>query len=460
MANHVERYEIPTNLGQALKALHREGDRAAAIAGGTVLKRPSRIKVLVDLMRCGMEGVKATGKRLQIGATTTAGTLACAEELDRFGAVALREAAAAVSAQAVRNQVTVGGNLVGTASWADLPVALSVLDVQVRSARHGGKRRVFELADLLAGHPAKILHPGELVTSVEMKQPRASRGSAFIKISRTVSDLALVSAAVSMRVEEGACRDVRIAVGSVRSRAARATAAEKALEGAPNDPETFEHAAHLATDKLKVLADARAGREYRRRVLAVAIRRALGVAFDRACGHTTYAPPRRPPPPPWPRHAPGPEVGHTLTVTVDGTARIIPISPDDVLRREGVTSVKRGCDEGYCGTCAVLVDGRLLNACLLLAPQVEGCTITTAAGIGTVFEPHPIQTALVEEGAVQCGFCTPGWVVATKSLLEEIPDPSYEEICAAMDGNLCRCTGYVKPLAAVGKAAEVLRSST
>ena len=78
-----------------------------------------------------------------------------------------------------------------------------------------------------------------------------------------------------------------------------------------------------------------------------------------------------------------------LTITVDGTERVIPISPDDtlldVLRREGITSVKRGCDEGYCGTCAILVDGRLLNACLLLAPQVEGCTITTAAGIGTVF---------------------------------------------------------------------------
>jgi aerobic-type carbon monoxide dehydrogenase small subunit (CoxS/CutS family) len=154
-------------------------------------------------------------------------------------------------------------------------------------------------------------------------------------------------------------------------------------------------------------------------------------------------------------------VGDALTVTIDGTPRVLPIRPDDnlldLLRREGVTSVKRGCGEGYCGACAILVDGRLLNACRLLAPQVEGCTITTAAGIGTVFHPHPIQRALVEEGAVQCGFCTPGWVVATKSLLDDIPNPTYEEICAAMDGNLCRCTGYVKPLAAIERAADSLR---
>jgi aerobic-type carbon monoxide dehydrogenase small subunit (CoxS/CutS family) len=217
----------------------------------------------------------------------------------------------------------------------------------------------------------------------------------------------------------------------------------------------------VATANTKILADLRGTREYRRRLLVVAVRRALTVAFDRASGRATYAPPRRPAPPPWPRHAPGPEVGDALTVTIDGTPRVLPIRPDDnlldLLRREGVTSVKRGCGEGYCGACAILVDGRLLNACRLLAPQVEGCTITTAAGIGTVFHPHPIQRALVEEGAVQCGFCTPGWVVATKSLLDDIPNPTYEEICAAMDGNLCRCTGYVKPLAAIERAADSLR---
>jgi carbon-monoxide dehydrogenase small subunit len=104
----------------------------------------------------------------------------------------------------------------------------------------------------------------------------------------------------------------------------------------------------------------------------------------------------------------------------------------------------------------VLVDGRLMNACMLLAAQVDGCTLTTATGIGSLFAPHPIQTAMVAEGAVQCGFCTPGFVVAAKALLDQVPDPSRAELCAALDGNLCRCTGYVKQLDAIERAAREL----
>jgi aerobic-type carbon monoxide dehydrogenase small subunit (CoxS/CutS family) len=129
----------------------------------------------------------------------------------------------------------------------------------------------------------------------------------------------------------------------------------------------------------------------------------------------------------------------------------------DVLRRGDVLSVKRGCDEGYCGACAVTVDGRLVNSCILFAAQADGCEITTAAGIGTVFEPHPLQRAFVDAGAVQCGFCTPGMIVAAKTLLDGDPDPTDAQVREALDGNLCRCTGYVKPLEAIREAARVMR---
>jgi aerobic-type carbon monoxide dehydrogenase small subunit (CoxS/CutS family) len=130
----------------------------------------------------------------------------------------------------------------------------------------------------------------------------------------------------------------------------------------------------------------------------------------------------------------------------------------DLLRREGHTEVKEGCREGMCGACAVLLEGRLVNSCQVLAASAGGKRITTASGIGSVHAPHPIQIAFVETGAVQCGFCTPGMVLASYALLAENPDPGEEEIRRALDGNLCRCTGYVKIVEAVKLAARRMRA--
>jgi aerobic-type carbon monoxide dehydrogenase small subunit (CoxS/CutS family) len=130
----------------------------------------------------------------------------------------------------------------------------------------------------------------------------------------------------------------------------------------------------------------------------------------------------------------------------------------DLLRREGHTEVKEGCREGMCGACAVLLEGRLVNSCQVLAASAGGKRITTASGIGSVHAPHPIQSAFVETGAVQCGFCTPGMVLAAYALLVENPDPGEEEIRRALDGNLCRCTGYVKIVEAVKLAARRMRA--
>jgi carbon-monoxide dehydrogenase small subunit len=131
----------------------------------------------------------------------------------------------------------------------------------------------------------------------------------------------------------------------------------------------------------------------------------------------------------------------------------------DVLRELGFTGVKRGCGEGTCGSCAVLVDGRLALSCVVFAAAMEGRELTTIEGIGTIEAPHPIQDAFVNAGAVQCGRCTPGMVLATKALLDINPDPTEEDVKAALDGNLCRCTGYVKILDAVHAAAAALRQA-
>ncbi len=138
----------------------------------------------------------------------------------------------------------------------------------------------------------------------------------------------------------------------------------------------------------------------------------------------------------------------------------ISVEPDqtllDFLREIGVKSVKKGCGEGDCGACGVIMDGIYVKSCLVLAGQANGREIRTVESLGTVEEPHLLQTAFVDEGAVQCGYCIPSMLLAAERLLDRIPDPDETQIREALDGNLCRCTGYVKQVKAVQKAAKMM----
>jgi len=135
-----------------------------------------------------------------------------------------------------------------------------------------------------------------------------------------------------------------------------------------------------------------------------------------------------------------------VTVFINGESRTLAVHPGEsllhLLRRAGYAEVKSGCESGDCGSCLVLLDGKPVNACMVFAASAEGRAVTTVRGIGTRREPHVIQEALAEAGAVQCGYCTPGMVVAAYGLLKQNQSPSEEEIRSALDGSLCRCTGY------------------
>ena len=150
-----------------------------------------------------------------------------------------------------------------------------------------------------------------------------------------------------------------------------------------------------------------------------------------------------------------------IELVLNGEHRTLEVAPDEVLatafRRYGLVGLKRGCQDGSCGACTVLLDGRAVRSCLLFAALADGHEVTTIEGLGTLEEPHPIQQAFVDHGAVQCGYCIPGMVLSAKALLDENPSPTEGEIRAALDGNLCRCTGYVKQIEAVADAAERLR---
>ena len=143
---------------------------------------------------------------------------------------------------------------------------------------------------------------------------------------------------------------------------------------------------------------------------------------------------------------------------LNGEQRYVEIEPGEsllsLLRRLGMKSVKQGCDTGDCGVCTVLLDGRAVRSCTVFAAQVQGRRVTTLEALGDADDPHPLQEAFVEAGAVQCGYCTPGMILAAYELLQKNDDPTPEEVRAAISGNLCRCTGYVKIVDAILLAAR------
>ena len=152
----------------------------------------------------------------------------------------------------------------------------------------------------------------------------------------------------------------------------------------------------------------------------------------------------------------------TITVRVNGQSREIEVAPHctllELLRdRLHLTGTKECCSEGECGACTVMLNGRAVNSCLILAVEAHGDEITTIEGLGSDDRLNPLQTAFLANGAVQCGFCIPGILVAARALLNENPHPSRQEIQDGLEGNLCRCAGYSKIIEAVEKAAEAER---
>ncbi|MCK4315844.1 MAG: 2Fe-2S iron-sulfur cluster binding domain-containing protein, partial [Anaerolineae bacterium] len=271
----------------------------------------------------------------------------------------------------------------------------------------------------------------------------------------------------NLPVSQSTVLSARITLGSVAPTIIRAPEAEGALVGAALSEERISEAADLAAQAAAPIDDIRAGAGYRRETVRVLARRALtGLRDGTERAEFPAAPPML-----WghtegrfPRLA-GKTVHHRdeglepIECTVNGENVVVQGANGKTLLQMlrddlGLTGTKEGCAEGECGACTVWMDGIALLSCLVPAPRAHGAHIVTVEGLARGDELHPVQQSFIDEGAVQCGYCTPGFIMAGVSLLDEIPHPTREQIIAGLTGNLCRCTGYYKIVRAIEQAAQ------
>ena len=471
-------YYTPTSVEDALNLLAEHGPEARVIAGGTdliiELQREERnAPVLIDVTRIGgLNRVSLDGGRIHVGPTVTHNRAVASDVLvDRGYPLAL--ACWQVGTPQLRNRGTIAGNLITASPANDTIAALWALDARLTLSSVDGER-VLSFADFFEGVRKTALAPHEMVTDISFPAIKPNQRGLFAKLAlRRVHAISVVNAAVLLSFDDDIVAEARIAMGSVAPTVIRAREAESALVGRRLTGESIGRAAELATEATSCIDDIRAGADYRREVISVLVHRALSALQS---GQERESFPEAPPMlwgttgGTYPRLA-GKTACHRceglepIECVVNGENVVVQGANDRTLlqmlrEKLGLTGTKEGCGEGECGACTVWMDGIAVLACLTPAPRAHGTQIVTVEGLpetasgSQVDGLHPIQQAFIDEGAVQCGYCTPGFVMAGANLLEEIPEPTREQIEFGLSGNLCRCTGYYKIVQAIEKAAS------
>ncbi len=471
-------YYTATSLEDVVKLLGEYRERARIIAGGTDLiieiEHGARApEVVIDVTRVGgLDAIRqdADGS-LHLGPMVTH-TQAAASALLQGQALPLAQACWSVGAPALRNRGTVAGNLVTASPANDTITALVALDASLtlRSTRGDRTGKLIEFYD---GVRRTRLAPDEMVVDISIpgpaKQPVDKQG-VYLKVGlRRVLAIAVTNVTiVLMRDAAGPVTEARIALGSVAPTIVRAPEAEAALVGTVLSAADIEKAAALALEAIRPIDDVRGSAWYRREEVVALVRRGLESLRSgdvrlglpqpdqmvKLWGKTRRFP--RLSGPTIAHHASGEEPIQTVVngqnVTVQGAngKTLLRMLRDDL----GLVGSKSGCEEGECGSCTVWLDGVATLACLTPAPRAHGAWVQTIEGLTTDGRLHPVQQAFIDEDAVQCGYCTPGFVMSAAKLLEEIPSPDREQIKTALSGNLCRCTGYYKIISAVENAAR------
>lgn len=459
-------YVIPKSLPEAVEALAADAGHARIVAGATdiilEIERGVRkgVATLIDLSRVpGLDRIELRDDgRIHLGPLATHNAVA-ASPLIQQRALALAQACWEVGAPQIRNRATVAGNLITASPANDTITPLMALNAAVTLTSKRGER-VVPLAEFYTGVRRSVMDPDEILTDIafDAPDPETTR-SMYVKMAlRRAQAISLVNAAVVVTFD-GDRRVVtaHIALGAVAPTIIRCPNAETVLVGSTLADDVIAKAAKLAQQTARPIDDVRASADYRRRLVAVAVGRALrGIA----AGTERASLPERPvllaaatP------SEPASSSADVIVTTINGQRRTFANAQHKTLLRllredAELPGTKEGCAEGECGACTVFLDGAAVMACLVPAGRASGASVTTIEGLSTDGRLHPLQQAFVDEGAVQCGYCTPGFVMAGAKLLEERAKPERAEILQAIAGNLCRCTGYYKILAAIERAAD------
>ena len=480
MRSHDPAFVAPATVAEAIALLADAGPEARLLAGGTNLladyrHSTHRPRLIVDITRIStlQSWTRAEGA-WTLGPLLTVDRFIEAADLDPEVSC-LRDAAALFGGPPIRFRATVGGNIADASPAADLVPPLMALGAEVALEGPGGSRTV-PLTTFFTAYRRTALAPDEVIVRIRVPLAGKGTGSAFHKFGNREADaIAVVSAAAWIRLENGHIADARVALGSVAPTVIRAPHVEAALRGRPAEAAAIEEAARQVAADVTPISDIRASAEYRRALAPVLLRRALLDAARRATinlgaggrgsGFGGEARPGAADAMPLSAIR-DPQSGPlAVAFTVNGRAARVDVDPHEILlaalrNRLGLLGAKEGCGQGDCGACTILYDGGPANACLILAAQAAGRRIETVEGLGKRDRLHPLQEAFVRHGAIQCGYCTPGLLMAAKGLLARVPDPTPAQVRMAISGNLCRCTGYVKIVQAILDAAGALGASS
>ncbi len=468
-------YYTVTNLDDAVALLREHKENARIMAGGTDLiieirNAARQPEVLIDITRVGGLDKIHLGKDglIHLGPMVTH-TQAASSTLIQEQALPLAQACWWVGAPALRNRGTIAGNLVTASPANDTITALRALNARVRLRSTRGQRTV-SLANFYTGVRHTVMEPDEMLVDVAFPPLNDHQRGVYLKLGlrRTLAiAVTNVTLVLTFNPERTISRAV-VMMGSVAPTIINAPDAEAALVGGLLTGDRIARAVTRAAEAARPIDDVRGSAWFRKEEISALVQRGLEAIqagnerlglpeskdMVRLWGKTRCGP-----------RLSGPTIAHRaageepIQCVVNGkSVTVYGANGKTLLRmlREdlGLMGTKSGCEEGECGACTVWLDGVATLACLTPAPRAHGARIKTIEGLVKEGELHPVQQSFIEEDAVQCGYCTPGFVMSAAKLLQEFPRPTREQIKTALSGNLCRCTGYYKIIRAVEKASE------
>lgn len=471
-----QNYHSVITVDEVLKLLAEHGSTARLVAGGTdlilELERGIRtgIDTLVDITRIpGLDSIRMTGGGIvHLGPLVTHNDCA-ASHIIREYAFPLAQAAWEVGAPQIRNRGTIAGNLITASPANDTITPLMVLNARLVLKSIRGERTV-PLRDFYTGVRKTIMEEDEMLVDISFPALSKNQVGRFIKLGlRRAQAISVVNAAVLITFEntdsDHTVKGAVVALGAVAPTIIFSESAQKSLHSKKLDEIAIAEASQLAMRDAQPIDDLRSTAAYRSEMVRVCVSRCLHEILDGSVGIAVPDNPVLLELPDDNRVPAGLSQsiehgnGNPILTRINGVDYRFTTGHKKTLLRllreeAGLIGTKEGCAEGECGACTVFLDGQAVMSCLVPAVRAHGAEITTIEGVADEDTLHPVQQAFIDSGAVQCGYCTPGFIMSGVMLLNEKPHPTTDEIKTAITGNLCRCTGYYKIIEAIEKASQ------